>query len=595
MLALPTLWRGRPPSEVAAGLLDVLMALLRTESAYVEIHAAIGTDELTDWRPRNQPITDDLRQAITHRLDEGSGIVAWTLSGDLGKVNARAAGAALARFGRVFLCSTRDDFPNQRERFLISVAAEQAVLSMDIATSVARERAARADAEALAARNAELLAQAEEQAALQVELNEALRESASLEHESRAEAETLLAVAQLLAADLDIDRLVQAVTDAATGVSGAEFGAFFHNLVSADGESYTRYSLSGVSPEAFANFPLPRNTPLFEPTFRGTGVVRVDDVLCDPRYGRMPPHHGMPPGHLPVRSYLAVPVVSRSGEVLGGLFFGHSEPGRFTQRAERLVSGIAAQAAAVIDNARLYQQLQMAIRTRDEFLSSAAHDLKTPVTTIKGLAQFLARQSQRGSLVSEQLDGALSSIDDAANSIARQVDEVTDLTRLDLGQSLQLNRRTVGLSQVVNRVAAARTQTSSRHRIEIDARVQPIGKWDEARIERVVDNLVANAIRYTPNGGDVRITVGVDGDSTGQWALLTVSDTGLGIPEADLPRVFDRFYRGSNVVGRIPGSGIGLAGVRQIVEQHGGTIQVSSREGEGSTFTVRLPLDADDQ
>ena len=103
---------------------------------------------------------------------------------------------------------------------------------------------------------------------------------------------------------------------------------------------------------------MPRNTDVFAPTFRGEGTVRVADILQDPRYGKNLPHHGIPAGHLPVRSYLAVPVNSRSGEVIGGLFFGHSQVGVFTERAERLVEGIAKHAAVAIDNARLFDAIQ---------------------------------------------------------------------------------------------------------------------------------------------------------------------------------------------------------------------------------------------
>src|SRR5205085_984041 len=116
--------------------------------------------------------------------------------------------------------------------------------------------------------------------------------------------------------------------------------------------------LSGVPRDAFAGFPMPRNTAIFEPTFRGEALVRLDDVTKDPRYGKNPPYYGMPQGHLPVRSYLAVPVVSRSGEVLGGLFFGHSDVGIFSERDERLMMGVAAQAAIAIDNAQLYEQVR---------------------------------------------------------------------------------------------------------------------------------------------------------------------------------------------------------------------------------------------
>ncbi|HEY3486858.1 MAG TPA: PAS domain S-box protein, partial [Gammaproteobacteria bacterium] len=181
----------------------------------------------------------------------------------------------------------------------------------------------------------------------------------------RAEAETLNAVALDLSAELDIQTLLQKVTDAGTRLTAAKFGAFFYNSIDAHGESYLLYTLSGAPREAFEKFGMPRNTQMFGPTFRGESVLRIDDVTKDPRYGQNPPHRGMPQGHLPVCSYLAVPVKSRSGEILGGLFFGHPQPGIFTEHAERLACGIAAQAAIAIDNARLYTKAKTEIMQRE--------------------------------------------------------------------------------------------------------------------------------------------------------------------------------------------------------------------------------------
>jgi PAS domain S-box-containing protein len=169
-----------------------------------------------------------------------------------------------------------------------------------------------------------------------------------------------------IVAEHDLERLVQMVTDAGVELSHAQFGAFFYNVFRGDGEAYTLYTLSGAPRSAFDKFPMPRNTAVFEPTFRGRGPIRSDDILADPRYGKSAPYHGMPEGHLPVRSYLAVPVVSRSGEVLGGLFFGHAQPRVFTARAEQVVSVLASQAAVAIDNARLYQTSQREIAARSE-------------------------------------------------------------------------------------------------------------------------------------------------------------------------------------------------------------------------------------
>jgi len=171
-------------------------------------------------------------------------------------------------------------------------------------------------------------------------------------------AETLHRIGGLMAAELDLKRLVQVVTDEATRLTDAQFGAFFYNAVDERGETYTLYTVSGVPDGAFAGMPVPRNTGLFGPTFRGEGVVRLDDVTADPRFGHNGPYFGTPGGHLPVRSYLAVPVTSRSGDVLGGLFFGHAEAGVFTGAAERIVVGVAAQAAVAIDNARLFREAQ---------------------------------------------------------------------------------------------------------------------------------------------------------------------------------------------------------------------------------------------
>ena len=233
--------------------------------------------------------------------------------------------------------------------------------------------------------------------------------------EVREEARTLEVVNNTgiaVSAEHNLERLVQMVTDAGVELSHAQFGAFFYNVIGETGEAYTLYTLSGAPREAFEKYPMPRNTAIFEPTFRGRGPVRSDDILADPRYGQNAPYHGMPEGHLPVRSYLALPVVSRSGEVLGGLFFGHAQPHVFTGRAERIVTALAAQAAVAIDNARLYQTSQWEIAARRH----AEKDLKILNETLEQRAQERA----------EELARSLSTLEDTERRFRLLVEGVTD-------------------------------------------------------------------------------------------------------------------------------------------------------------------------
>ena len=210
--------------------------------------------------------------------------------------------------------------------------------------------------------------------------------------EERRALETLNATGASIAAELDLDAVVQTVTDAGVALTGARFGAFFYNLADPEGETYTLFTVSGAPRSAFERFGIPRSTEVFAPTFKGAGGVRSADITADPRYGRNAPHTGMPPGHLPVRSYLAVPVKSRSGEVIGSLFFGHPDADVFTERAEWIVSGIAAQAAIALDNARLYQaaQAEIAERRRVEerqelLINELNHRVKNTLATVQSI------------------------------------------------------------------------------------------------------------------------------------------------------------------------------------------------------------------
>ncbi len=232
---------------------------------------------------------------------------------------------------------------------------------------------------------------------------------------------------------------------------------------------------------------------------------------------------------------------------------------------------------------------------RETFAATAAHDLKTPLTALRGQAQLMLRRSRLGRLgEGTALETGLEAIDASVGRMVALVDEMMDAAHLRAGRTLELVLAPTDLVALAEDTASEVGQGAPRHSVRVEAKEpEVIGSWDRARLRRVLGNLLGNAVKYSPLGGDVVVRVGRDADADGEWAVLSVIDAGLGIPAEDLPRVFEPFHRGGNV-GRIGGTGIGLFGVQRIVEQHGGTISATSAEGDGATFTVRLPLNGSD-
>ncbi len=529
-------------------------------------------------------------------------------------------------------------------------------------------------------------------------------------HEENRTLETLLRVSQTVAAELDPKRVVQVVTDAATELCGAQMGAFFYNVRDERGESFTLYTLSGVSREAFAKFPMPRNTLVFGPIFAGTGVVRSDDITEDSRYGKNAPFQGMPEGHPPVRSFLAVSVVSRTHEVIGGLFLGHAQPGVFDDGAERLLTGIAAQAAIAIDNARLYEKaketeriyraigdsidygiwindaqgrniyasesflkllgitqeqcsndnwsdrlhpdereqtltdwkecvstgcnwtrehrylgadgayhpmlargvpvrddagkvvawagfnldisdlksqqetLREADRRKDEFLATLAHELRNPLAPLRNGLEILERTRSdtplgtdvRG-IMARQLD-----------QMVRLIDDLMDVSRINRGRISLKRERIDVLDAVRTAIETAKPAIDAAgHTFALELPPGPVVvEGDAVRLAQVFANLLSNAAKYTPRGGAIRLAVRAEG----KQAAISVRDTGIGIPAEMLPKIFELFMQVDRAIERATGGlGVGLSIAQRITQMHGGTLGVESA-GEGSEFTVRLPM-----
>ena len=429
---------------------------------------------------------------------------------------------------------------------------------------------------------------------------------AALREETRM-LELLNESGKVLASQLDLRTVVQAATDAATQLSGAQFGAFFYNTADAKGDSYQLYTLSGAAPESFARFGQPRATPLFGPTFRGEPVIRCDDVLTDPRYGQWGPHHGLPAGHPPVRSFLAVAVKSRSGEMIGGLFFGHPEPAVFSERSARMVTGIAAQAGIAIDNARLFETAQQAADERtvlleseraarsaaertselkDEFLATLSHELRTPLNAIVGWSQVL-RRAQRDDV--DFLKG-LDTIERNARIQSQLIEDLLDMSRIASGKlrmDIQALHPASFIEEAIETVRPAADAKGIRLETFLDPMAGPIA-GDPGRLQQVIWNLLSNAIKFTPRHGKVQVLL----ERVNSHVEISVADTGVGIKAEFIEHLFERFRQGDSTTTRkFGGLGLGLSIVKSLVELHGGTVNVrSAGENQGTTVTVHLPV-----
>jgi signal transduction histidine kinase len=242
-----------------------------------------------------------------------------------------------------------------------------------------------------------------------------------------------------------------------------------------------------------------------------------------------------------------------------------------------------------VDMSRAREEIE---RERDEFLSAVAHDLRTPLTAIKGFTQILQRQLKRHAVLdAERAADPLRLIDHTATRLTQMIAELQDITLIGPGRPLALQLAPIDLTRLVREVVDQQQQSAPSHYIQASLPAGPLGiVGDASRLERVLSNLLANAVKYSPPSTAVDVSLTQEGEGAEGVAVITVADKGIGIPAAELSGIFDRFSRGSNVTSDTTGTGIGLASVRQIVEQHGGTVTVESREAEGSTFSVRLPL-----
>ncbi len=456
------------------------------------------------------------------------------------------------------------------------------------------------------------------------------REIARVLQEEAQRLETLNRTGAMLAAELDLTRLAQTVTDAAVGLTRAEFGAFCFKAADHSGQPHMLHAFSGEAVgAASAELAIPQNAPLFAPNFGSEGVVHCDDVLSDPRYRQNPPFSGTPLEQFPVRSYLAVPMVSRIGEVHGGLCLAHSQPGAFTKRDELILAGIAAQAAVAIDNALLYaasrkaeEELrrlnetlehrvaaEIAERTKAEeafrqaqkmetigqLTGGVAHDFNNLLQVIVGNLYVLQRRLAGGAMpppedLKRLTDGALRGAERAA-ALTQRLLAFSRRQPLD-PKPLEVNRLVSRMSELLRRTLG--------ETISIET-VLAGGLWrisaDANELENALLNLAVNARDAMPEGG--RLTIETANSyideayasmheevAPGQYVMIAFSDTGVGMTQEVIGKAFEPFFT-TKEVGQ--GTGLGLSQVYGFVKQSGGHVKIYSEPNAGTTVKIYMP------
>jgi signal transduction histidine kinase len=417
-----------------------------------------------------------------------------------------------------------------------------------------------------------------------VDVDSLHRDNARL-RDAVAHLERLNAAGRAIAAELDHQRLTQTVIDAATELTGAEIGALFYSISDSRVEGDTLYTVAGVSRERFAKLALPRNTAILAPAFLGQGAIRLADVTQDPRYGKNYPHRGVPDGHPAVRSYLAVPIMSRSGAAIGAIVLGHTAIDVFTERAERTATELAAHAAIALDNAQLYDEAQRLIAELakanaelDQFAYAASHDLRAPLRGISNLATWI--------------DEDLPPTTDAT---------IKEHLRLLRQRAARLDRLINGLLEL-SRIGRARHKTERVDVTELlhetiqlaspreTARVMMIGEMpmlvtQRVALQQVLLHLVTNALQHA--GRDdvvVRISALDRGDD---WELA-VEDNGAGIPREHQARVWQLFQT-LQPRDAADTTGIGLTIVKKHVESNGGRVWIDPEAQAGAAIRFTWP------
>lgn len=381
---------------------------------------------------------------------------------------------------------------------------------------------------------------------------------------------------------LEVNAILQLVADAGTELCRADIGVFLYNKPGIDGKQVTLRASSRSGQRVNIATDDHRHMPAYIPDFPDHALLRLDDIRMatgekSKQADGILEAAGLSLSGTAIRSCLAAPVISQNGKVVGVLFFGHQRPEMFSEEQEAMVQSIAAQAAVGLDNAKLLDEIITLNQRKDQFIGFASHELKTPLTTLKGYTQLA-----RAGIISpaESFD----KVDRQIERIEAIIGDLMDLSMIQFGK-LRLSVHRVSLASILDHsVALLDFKGRQLHYPTVDPGI--IINADYQKISQVIVNLLSNAIKYTPAGRGIHLQV----EQSARTVCIRVSDEGIGIESSETEKIFHQFYRVSVAAQTAPGAGLGLFITKEIVEAHAGKIWVESAPGKGATFFVELPV-----
>ncbi len=390
----------------------------------------------------------------------------------------------------------------------------------------------------------------------------------------------LNSIGKAISEKLDVESILQRVTDATTQITGASLGAFFFNKTHTNGENFTLLTSTGIQKEYLEKLGNLNEIESLSRLFHSKDILRVEDITKLPADDINSLHYKILQENLPVVSYMTVPVIANCGKVIGRLFLGHSSPGMFKTEHEDILASIASQASVALENSTLFEEAKVLNAKKDEFIALASHELKTPLTTAKGYLQIL--QKTELDKVSKLF---VEKVLDQVERLNTLTSDLFDISKIEAGK-LQLNYETFDLRKLVLDLMETFHYSLSTHKMVLQVIGHPLlVEADKQRIEQVIINLVNNAVKYSPNAHSVYIDLIREDNQV----TVKIKDTGIGLEVEQQNKIFSKFYRANGNV-NIPGLGLGLFLSREIIKQHHGTISVKSEMGKGSEFFFIIPV-----